>query len=485
MIKDVQAWYRRNMALHGWAMLLLNALIYFGQGGRGYLDASVDWIAQYSMGIDPGTTETAKAVGRIPWNFKFLFGLVSDNFPILSYNVKPYMWLSTFIGAVGVAIMTFPFLSFDIGSLTLGYVVVQFYGAVADCLCDALVVKNGKHDEEDSSSALQSISWFSLGVGGALFNILGGFMSTGPEDVNDGVNVGGARIYNGIMLMFPVSLFVLLFFVKEEKTKFRPSPKAFMQQIVRLLVALFSPPFLVLRVLIWIMLSKISHLYMSSAAVAFRTSILKINPTVGGYIDAASYLFLAVGVVVYYRFFRTTSFRTLFLASQVLSAVIYLSDYPLSAKWITGDFVIFFLFASSAFSEVIDRLNAMPFLVMAGQLCPDNMEATFFAALMSMSNIGSTFSSTLGGTLVRALKINRKDPASFEGPYQTALLIRSGALVGVCIFLFLVPNTSALNPSNVETLRPTNPTIIKLLKWADMYYGDESNTTSSPKKVEV
>jgi hypothetical protein len=256
-----------------------------------------------------------------------------------------------------------------------------------------------------------------------------------------------------------------------------------MQQLVRLFVALFSPPFLVLRVMIWVTISQLSHLWMSSPPTILRTSILELSPAVQGYLDASSYLFLAAGVVVYYRFFRRTSFRTIFFISQIASAIFFASDIPLNEGWVSGWGVIPFLFAGSALTEVIDRLNSMPFLIMAGQLCPDNMEATFFAALMSVSNLGSTFSEYLASFIITAYDLESENLDNFQKNYTTVLLIRSGTLIGACVFLFLLPNTSALNPTNVETLRPTNPTIIKVLKWADMYNGDEDVTRT--KKVDA
>jgi Na+/melibiose symporter-like transporter len=347
---------------------------------------------------------------------------------------------------------------------------VQTYGAIVDCLADALVVKNGRNDEEDSASGLQSLSWFFLGIGGALFTFVGSQMSTDTSN-EDQVSLSGARNYNKVMVIFPISLFGFLFFVKESKTKFRPSLKALFQQLVRLFVALFSPPFLVIRTASWIILSKASQITLTSGTRVFITSELKIAPDWQGFIEIGSYLFLALGVILYYNFFRHTSFRKIFFFSQSVAAVVYMLDYILVKRWNKdiGLSDIPFLFASSAFTEVVDRLNSMPFLVMAGQLCPENMEATFFALLMSLSNQGVTIADMLGGVVLKAYDVKK---GSYDG-LPTAILIRSGCVLGALLFIFLLPNTSALNPTNVESLRPTNPYIIKILKFADMYHPEK------------
>ena len=295
-------------------------------------------------------------------------------------------------------------------------------------------------------------------------------MST--DDANeDGVSIEGSRNFNKIMVIFPIGLIIFMIFLKEAKTDFRPSLKALMQQLVRVFVALFSPPFLVLRVAIWIVLAQMSGLILGAPMTAFVTSELDIPPSVQGYIDIAAYLFLSLGVIVYYKFFRYTSFRNIFIISQLFTAVVYMSDYVLVKRWNVSIGIpdVWFMFATTAFGEVIGRLNAMPFLVMAGQLCPEHMEATFFALLMSISNQGSTLADLVGSSVLSAYNVKK---GSYDG-LPTAILIRSGITVGVLIFVFLLPNTSALNPTNVDSLRPTNPYIIKILKFADMYHPEK------------
>jgi hypothetical protein len=463
-------WFKRNNELHGWAMLALTVFVYMGQGGRGYISATMNWIVQYGFGEEPAVAQTATAIGRLPWNFKFLIGLISDNLPLFGYNVKIWLILAALFGLGGQVMLAFPELSPNTAALTTAFIIVQFYGATADCLADALVVKNGRNDEEDSSSGLQSLSWFSLGLGGGVFTLVGSQMST-DESQESGVNIQGSRDYNKIMALFPIGLIIFMLFLKEAKTDMRPSLRTLLQQLVRVFVALFSPPFLVLRVAIWIVLSQASALILGAPMVAFITSELEIPPSIQGLIDIGAYAFLSLGVIVYYKWFRYTSFRNIFILSQVFTAVIYMSDYVLVKRWnkVIGINDVWFMFASTAFAEVIGRLNAMPFLVMAGQLCPEHMEATFFALLMSISNQGSTAAEFLGATMTRSLGITRQDYSNLP----TAILIRSAAAILVLAFVWLLPNTSALNPTNMDSLKPTNPYIIKLLKFADMYHPEK------------
>ena len=290
--------------------------------------------------------------------------------------------------------------------------------------------------------------------------------------------------------MFPVILLVLLFVLKEEKTKITPGFKALGQQFVRLIIVFFSRPFVVVRTAGWIVLSKAMNFSYGSGMQLFMVNEIKINPAVQGYIALANYAFLALGVVIYYRFFRTTSFRYIFGTTQFFIALFTLSDYilvkQLNVKW--GISNVVFLLATGNLYEIIDQLNQMPFLVMAGQLCPDNMEATFFALLMSISNLGGVLSLFIGSRIQRVFNIGNilaNDKRDYTN-LPTIVLINFACVLSTLIFILLVPNTSALSPANADSLHPTNPQIIRLLVWAEMYNEKElkvENVTEPPSTI--
>jgi hypothetical protein len=88
----------------------------------------------------------------------------------------------------------------------------------------------------------------------------------------------------------------------------------------------------------------------------------------------------------------------------------------------------------------------MPFLILAAQLCPDDLEATFYASLMSISNGGSNLGTLWGGWLLNALhvSINSSDPSqSNYSQLGIALWIRVGMAIVPCFFIFLIPKNKA------------------------------------------
>lgn len=69
----------------------------------------------------------------------------------------------------------------------------------------------------------------------------------------------------------------------------------------------------------------------------------------------------------------------------------------------------------------------MPILVLAATLCPDGVEASLFALLMSILNAGSFTGQALGGGLTQALGITSTEFANLP------------LLVTICVVSTLLP----------------------------------------------
>ena len=102
-------------------------------------------------------------------------------------------------------------------------------------------------------------------------------------------------------------------------------------------------------------------------------------------------------------FYCLVSLRALHHLSQCLvsSAHVYAFTYVH-----TGDQI---------FHQMLGQLKHLPFLVLAARICPDHVEATLFATIMSISNIGSDVAHFWGAALLNAL-----GPSAHLCPYPSA-----------------------------------------------------------------
>lgn len=97
-------------------------------------------------------------------------------------------------------------------------------------------------------------------------------------------------------------------------------------------------------------------------------------------------------------------------------------------------------------------MQQVPFLVLAAQLCPVDIEATFYASIMSLSNSGKGISSLWGGLflnwlhIVKVPRMNSTDSTDTTFDFTnltTALWIRSFLMLAPAFLaLCMLPNSS-------------------------------------------
>ena len=120
-------------------------------------------------------------------------------------------------------------------------------------------------------------------------------------------------------------------------------------------------------------------------------------------------------------------------------------EWGISDQW--------FALGDSLVVTVLGQIAFMPILVLASRLCPEGVEATLFAALMSVFNAGAVVSGALGGGLMTALGITAHD---FDRlPVLIVLCNLSSLLVrGIELFVSSIGFSGAF---------PTRPSIELLL----------------------
>ena len=75
---------------------------------------------------------------------------------------------------------------------------------------------------------------------------------------------------------------------------------------------------------------------------------------------------------------------------------------------------------------VLGEVSFLPVLVLAAKTCPEGVEATLFAALMSVFNAGGAASAALGAALTAALGVTEDD---FDGLFALVLICNLSSLV--------------------------------------------------------
>jgi predicted MFS family arabinose efflux permease len=354
-------------------LALLFAIVYFAQGMI-YLPEQVVAIVFKERGLTAGQLAAFTWITTIPWFIKPVYGLLSDFVPLFGSRRRSYFLIMSggaALAAVSVSLM--PGVSYALLAtmITLLWLGVGF----TDVITDALMVENGKR--VGLTGAFQSVQWGALGAASILVGVGGGYLAE---------RRAFAAAF-ALVACFPVVSFLMAVFVVREPPA-RPNLEGFGETWSAVRQALgrrdlwavagftffwaFSPSF-------------------GPAFFYYQTDVLGFSQTFIGVLSSLGAAASIAGAWAYARLSRTFSLKRLIVwaigggALGMLAYLVYRG--PASAVGIT---VVF---------GAIGMTTQLAFMDLAAKACPRHAEATFFALLMSVHNLGMRSGEWTGANL--------------------------------------------------------------------------------------
>lgn len=354
-------------------LALLFAIVYFAQGMI-YLPEQVLAIVLKERGLSAGQLAAFNWITTIPWFIKPVYGLLSDFVPLFGSRRRSYFLIMSggaALAAVSVSLM--PGVSYALLAtmITLLWLGVGF----TDVITDALMVENGKR--VGLTGAFQSVQWGALGAASILVGVGGGYLAE---------RRAFAAAF-ALVACFPVVSFLMAVFVVREPPA-RPNLEGFGETWSAVRQALgrrdlwavagftffwaFSPSF-------------------GPAFFYYETDVLGFSQTFIGVLSSLGAAASIAGAWAYARLSRTFSLKRLIvwsIGAGALGMLAYLGYRgPASAVIIT---VLF---------GAIGMTTQLAFMDLAAKACPRHAEATFFALLMSVHNLGMRSGEWTGANL--------------------------------------------------------------------------------------
>jgi folate/biopterin transporter len=144
-----------------------------------------------------------------------------------------------------------------------------------------------------------------------------------------------------------------------------------------------------------------------SAFFFFTTNELHFNPEFLGTVRLVTSVAGLAGIWLFQRYLRGVPIRQIFVWTTLLSAALGLTGLVLvtHANRALGIDDRWFSLGDSVVLAVAGRIAFMPVLVLAARLCPEGIEATLFALLMSVLNLGSLLAYQSGAWLTHVLGV--------------------------------------------------------------------------------
>ena len=354
------------------------AAIYFVQGTSspesGLAHQPILFLLKDDLRLSASGAASFLAIMSLAWNIKPLYGLTSDFVPLFGYRRKSYLLVTT-----GLATLVWLILALLPGhpyERTLVLLMICSFGfAFSDVLCDAVMVETGKLF--GWTGRFQAIQWGAINVASLLSGIGGGWLS----------EYASHRTAFLVVALFPaISLTITATCLRDRRTGFDRRVLGETAGAIR--AGLGSRP-------LWV---AAGFIFLWNFSPSFGTPLqYHMVDTLGfskiflGTLDTLGSAGAIVGATLFGAWCRRLRLKTLLNVSVGIGVVSTLAYW-----WLAGWWSAIVLTIGTGLISMIASLATFD---LAARSCPDRAEGTFFAALMSVANIGTTWSGFLGGKL--------------------------------------------------------------------------------------
>lgn len=404
--------------------LIAISMVYLVQGLLGLSRLAVFTFFKDDLQLDPAEVGLLTGLGFAPWVIKPVYGFLSDTVPLFGYRRRSYLVLCGMIGAASwgclAGVATTP--SATVACLLLGSAAT----ACADVVADSIVVELSRGEPQSTAGSLQSLCWASASAGAVLSAYFSGSL----------VQDYGPRWVFSLTAVFPLLVSAVAVVIPEDKTYLTGSGTtdggggssngssngagvsvwrqrlemvgevrrevwvAFTDQAGALWGAIsqrsiFLPA---LFVLLWQATPSAD-----TALLFFQTNELGFSTEFLGRVRLVAAVASLAGVGIYNFALKRTPLRKMFFWSAILGTGLGMTQLILvtGLNRELGLSNELFALCDSALLTVLGQVSFMPVLVLAARLCPEGVEATLFATLMSILNGGGFLGSALGSLLTK------------------------------------------------------------------------------------
>ncbi|EKX50578.1 hypothetical protein GUITHDRAFT_103804 [Guillardia theta CCMP2712] len=364
----------------------------------GLSSLALSYFYKSTLKADPALLSSISSISALPWTCKPIYGFLSDAYPLLGFRRRPYLALG---GAA--AALSWIYMATYVNDPWTGGVCMTFGSAgmaVANVMAEAILVERSQGETQEFASHLQSVVWGAASVGSLISSFLGGYL----------LEIMSDRQVFLLSAVFPLTLVPLSLLSPEKRRESdKLDPSDLSNKVRALYLTLMMPEILYPTLFIFMLNATPStgsawfYFYSSKPplGVGFSAEFL-------GTINVVGSIFNLAGVILFQSFLRTLPFRPLLLWGTIVSSVLGLSNlvlvFHVNRQWNIPD--EWFCLGEGAVQAVVGWISTMPIIVLASRLCPEGMEATMYALIMSINNLGGVLGSQLGALITMWLGVS-------------------------------------------------------------------------------
>lgn len=368
---------------------ILIPFVYFIAGAVSLAGVATTFYFKEDLHLTIPQTQILGSIALIPWSIKPLYGFFSDRTPIVGLRRKPYLILAGLLGSTGYFSLATWVQNFW-GAFAAVFVSGMGF-ALADVIVDGIVAERSRTQRE--AGRLQSICRAALLTGALIVAYLSGIL----------VEMIGARNVFFITGTLPLLTCCMALLIRENPAM---TLTFSLRETWNSIRSALSPGLLWAALFLFIWRSTPSS---GSAFSYFLIDELHFDPEFFGRLSVISHMMGIVGVFVFRKFLLSVPLRTLFFWIIVASVVLSLPTMGLIYGWykVLGISPKLFAMADTLISAPLAEIGFLPLMVLIARICPKGVEATMFALLASVANIGLAISDLGGGLLSSVFDIHQ------------------------------------------------------------------------------
>ncbi|MDA1208436.1 MAG: folate/biopterin family MFS transporter [bacterium] len=368
---------------------LLIPFVYFIAGATGLASVAATFYYKEDLALSIEQVQILGSIAIIPWSIKPLYGFLSDRRPIFKLRRKPYLIIAGLLGSLGYVSLALWVHSFRGAAIALMVSGMGF--ALADVIVDGIVAQMSKSQKE--AGRLQTICRAAIMLGALMVAYLSGILVEKIGARNVFLITGSLPLMTSLfgILMHEEPCKVVTFSIKETWKSIKSA---------------ITPSVLWAALFLFIWRSTPNS---GGSLSYYMIDELDFGPEFFGRLAVISYAMSLVGILIFRKWLISIPIKKLLYWIIITSVVLSLPTLGLVYKWyeVLGMSPKMFAMADTLISGPLAEIGFLPLMVLVARICPKGVEATMFALLASLMNIGLAVSDLGGAWLVHAFDVHQ------------------------------------------------------------------------------
>ncbi|CAA9988189.1 folate transporter 2, putative [Plasmodium knowlesi strain H] len=326
----------------------------------------------------------------IPFILKPAIALITDSVSIFGMRRKPYLFLFSLFQSLNF--LALAFLQLSVLEATLILFFISLCASFCTTVAEALVVESsiGKTYSQGTNKVTEFIA--SKAIGSLSVAYFSGYLLE---------KISREYIFMATSL-FPLIISISCLFLKEKEYT---SQKSILTQFKDLIKFVNTPIFLGPFLYIFIYMSGPDY---DDAFFFFCTNKLGFRPSFMGTLRLTYGIASLIGIIIYRLFLKNQGLKKTLILTTLMSFPIYISPIVLTEKINTyfGISNELFVLSGGFLIEAITEIQLLPLFILTANICQPGLEASVFATILSVKNLGSLTKKGTSSFLTYLLRID-------------------------------------------------------------------------------